>query len=333
MKRLLMGIRPTGIFHLGHYVGNMQDQLRLQNEYENFCIIADLHCLTTQPEKQYISKIPENISKSILDYLSVGMDLKKSNMYLQSAIFQVYKMNLICEMLATVKRLEKVTNIKTMAKAAGMKAVSFGLLGYPVLQAADILLLRADSVLIGQDESPQIVVAQEIAQRFNYMYNKIFSIPEIIIGKGKILIGLDGKNKMSDSLDNAIYISDTAQTVKKKLAAVSLSRDRIENNPLFIYNDIFNPNFEEKIKLKEFYLKRRINEGEVKRKVAEVINKFLDPFRERRCIYEKQPNLVKEFLIAGTQRVQEEAKKTMEMVQEAMNYREINNLLKDLSSA
>jgi tryptophanyl-tRNA synthetase len=325
--RLLTGERPTGILHLGHYVGSVRDRLKLQDDYECFFIIADLHCLTTQYKKTQILEIPENVKNLILDYLAVGINPEKSHIYLQSAITELYKMNLICEMLIGVSQLQAIQNIKEMAKAAGMKDVSFGLLGYPVLQAADILSLRANVIPIGPDEHPQIEIAQEIARTFNKTYKKIFPIPKIITSEKKILVGLDGKRKMSKSLKNAIYISDDPETVRRKVARSPIFSKYPEKSPVFIYNDYFNQNLEEKKLLKKFYREGRLNENQIKKEVSKVINQFLEPFRERRAYYEKRPKLIKEILISGTKRVQREVKETMELVEDVMGFKEIKKLI------
>ncbi|MCS7069996.1 MAG: tryptophan--tRNA ligase, partial [Anaerolinea sp.] len=189
-KRILTGDRPTGKLHLGHYVGSLKNRVRLQDEYDCFFIVADLHTLTTRPEKDHILALSDNIREVVLDYLSVGIDPDKSAIYLQSAVPEVYELNLFFEMLITVARLERVPSIKDMAAAANLgDSLPFGLLGYPVLQAVDILLPRAHLVPVGKDNESHLEVTREIARRFNGLYGEVFPIPETLIGDVPSLIG------------------------------------------------------------------------------------------------------------------------------------------------
>ncbi|MBI4538705.1 MAG: tryptophan--tRNA ligase, partial [Gemmatimonadetes bacterium] len=179
--RILTGDRPTGRLHLGHYVGSLRNRVALQAEYECFFIIADLHVLTTRPDKESIAEIPGNIREMVLDYLAVGIDPERSNIFLQSAVPEITELNLIFEMLVTLPRLERLPSIKEMADAAGIEALPFGLVGYPVLQAADILAPRANLVPVGRDNLPHVEITREIARRFNTLYDEVFPIPEPMI--------------------------------------------------------------------------------------------------------------------------------------------------------
>jgi tryptophanyl-tRNA synthetase len=326
-KRILTGDRPTGKLHLGHYVGSLANRVRLQDQYECFFIVADLHTLTTKPEKEHIAALHQNIHDLVLDSLSVGIDPEKSVIFLQSGVYETYELNLIFEMLTTVNRLERVPSLKDMAAAAQMgEVMPFGLLGYPVLQAADILLPRAHLVPVGKDNESHIEVTREIARRFNYLYGEVFPVPDVLIGDVPSLIGIDGQAKMSKSLNNAIFLSDDEDTVNQKVRGMFTDPNRIradipgrvEGNPVFIYHDAFNPNVEEVNDLKERYLVGKVGDVEVKRKLAKALNDFLTPIRERRAYYESKPGLVEEVLIAGTERMRAEAAETMELVREAM---------------
>ena len=325
-KRILTGDRPTGKLHLGHYVGSLENRVKLQEEYECFFIVADLHSLTTRPEKQHVDELLENIREMVLDYLAVGIDPQRSTIFVQSAIPETYELNTIFEMLVTVPRLERVPTVKDMAQAAGLEAIPFGLLGYPVLQAADILLPRAHLVPVGKDNEAHVEVSREIARRFNRLYGPVFPIPEALIGDVPALVGIDGRAKMSKSLGNAIFLSDDEETVTRKVFSMYTDPKRIradipgtvEGNPVFTYHDIFNRDREEVNNLKDRYRKGRVGDVEVKRKLAQALNSFLEPIRERRVRYASQPRLVDEILAAGISRMCQEAQETMALVREAM---------------
>ena len=231
--------------------------------------------------------------------------------------------------LVTLPRLSRLPSIKDMARAANMddETVPFGLIGYPVLQAADILLPRAHLVPVGKDNEAHVEITREIARRFNRLYDaEVFPIPEVMIGEVPTLIGTDGQAKMSKSLGNAIMLSDDAKTVEEKVRGMYTDPNRVradipgrvEGNPVFIYHDAFNPNVEEVNDLKERYLLGKVGEVEVKRKLARAINAFLDPIRERRAAYEARPGLVEEVLVEGTRKMQAEARITLAMVYDAM---------------
>jgi tryptophanyl-tRNA synthetase len=205
--------------------------------------------------------------------------------------------------------------------------VPFGLIGYPVLQAADILLPRAHLVPVGKDNEAHVEITREIARRFNHTYEReVFPLPDVLIGDVASLIGTDGQAKMSKSLGNAIMLSDDAKTVEQKVRGMYTDPNRVradipgrvEGNPVFIYHDAFNPDVDEVNDLKARYRKGKVGDVEVKRKLASAINDFLEPMRERRAHYESQPGLVEEILIDGTRRMQAEARITLEMVYEAM---------------
>ncbi len=327
-QRILTGDRPTGKLHLGHYVGSLKNRVALQDQYECFFIIADLHTLTTRPDKAHIEELRQNIHEMVLDYLAVGIDPERSTIFVQSAIPETYELNLIFEMLVTLPRVARLPSIKEMARAAQIdeEAVPFGLIGYPVLQAADILLPRAHLVPVGKDNEAHVEVTREIARRFNRLYGEVFPIPRALIGEVPTLVGIDGKAKMSKSLNNAIFLSDDPQTVNEKVRRMYTDPKRIradipgtvEGNPVFIYHDIFNPDVDEVNDLKERYRKGRVGDVEVKKKLARALNNFLDPIRERRARYAAQPGLVEEILVEGTRRMQEEARETMALVYEAM---------------
>jgi tryptophanyl-tRNA synthetase len=322
--RLLTGDRPTGRLHLGHYVGSLANRVRLQHQYDSFFIIADLHTLTTKPEREYIKEIPTFIREIVLDYLAVGIDPNVSTIFVQSAVPETYQLNLLFEMLVTVPRLERMPTLKDMARDANMDSMPFGLLGYPVLQAVDILLPRAQAVPVGRDNQSHVELAREMARRFNNLYGDVFPEPEPIIGDVPLLVGTDGQSKMSKSLNNAIYLSDDAETVKQKVMNMYTDPNRlratdpgtVEGNPVFIYHDAFNPSYAEVDDLKERYRQGKVGDVEVKEKLARAINNFLDPIREKRAYFLAHPMIPRDVLANGIRRMQAEAKATMELVRE-----------------
>jgi tryptophanyl-tRNA synthetase len=322
--RLLTGDRPTGRLHLGHYVGSLANRVRLQHQYDSFFIIADLHTLTTKPEPQYIKEIPAYIRDIVLDYLAVGIDPQVSTIFVQSAIPETYQLNLLFEMLVTVPRLERMPTLKDMARDANIDSMPFGLLGYPVLQAVDILLPRAQAVPVGRDNQSHVELAREMARRFNNLYGEVFPEPEPIIGDVPLLVGTDGQNKMSKSLGNAIYLSDDATTVEDKVHEMYTDPKRlratdpgtVEGNPVFTYHDAFNPSKAEVDDLKELYHTGKVGDVEVKTKLAKAINAFLEPIREKRAYYLAHPTIPQDVLASGIRRMQAEAKATMELVRE-----------------
>jgi tryptophanyl-tRNA synthetase len=325
-KRILTGDRPTGRLHLGHYVGSLSNRLRMQEQYECFFIIADWHTLTTRNEREQIAELRDNVHQTVLDYLAAGIDPERSAIFLQSGVPQTAELNLIFEMLTTVSRLERVPSLKDMARAANLDVMPFGLLGYPVLQAADILLPRATLVPVGKDNESHVEVTRELARRFNFLYGDVFPVPDVMVGDVPSLIGTDGQAKMSKSLGNAILLSDDEKTVNEKVRGMYTDPNRIradipgkvEGNPVFIYHDAFNPNKEEIEDFKERYRAGKVGDVEVKRSLARAINAFLDPLRERRAHYEAQPDLVQDVLVEGTRRARAEAEETMALVHEAM---------------
>ena len=324
--RILTGDRPTGRMHIGHYVGSFENRVKLQEKYESFFIIADLHMLTTKPEKEHTLKLEQNVRDIVLDYLAVGINPEISVIFLQSAVPETYELNLIFENLVTVPRLERLPSLKDMARDANLEAMPFGLLGYPVLQAVDILLPRANLVPVGKDNEAHVEITREIARRFNRLYGEVFPIPDSLIGDVPTLVGTDGQAKMSKSLNNAISLSDDRETVEKKVRSMYTDPNRVradipgrvEGNPVFIYHDAFNPDVDEVDDLKERYTKGKVGDVEVKTKLAIALNNFLDPIRETRSKYMKKPALGDEILETGTRRMRREAQETMELVRDAM---------------
>ncbi len=324
-KRILTGDRPTGKLHLGHYVGSHRHRLALQDEYECFFLIADLHMLTTKPDKESIIAITGNARTIVMDHLAIGINPQNVTFCMQSAIHETYELQLLISSLITVERLQQLPTIKDMAQAAGFEQIPYNLLGYPVLQAADILLPRANLVPVGKDNESHVELTRQIARRFNNAYEEVFPIPEAYV-VGGTLVGTDGQAKMSKSLDNAIFLSDDAATVRKRVMSMYTDPNRItadvpgtvEGNPVFVYHDVFNPNIEEVEDLKTRYRAGKVGDVEVKEKLAIALNNFLDPMRERRDYYASQTGFVDELLFEGTQRARQEAQTTIIAAKQAM---------------
>lgn len=327
-KRILTGDRPTGLLHLGHYVGSLQNRVALQDKYECYFIIADLHLLTTKPVKEEILKTREHIHEMVLDYLACGIDPTKSLIYLQSACPAVYEMNLIFEMLVSVNRLSGLPSIKEMARNAHLdpENVPFGLIGYPVLQAADILMGRADFVPVGKDNEAHIELCRDIARRFNQLYGEVLPMPAAILGEIPTLIGTDGKGKMSKSANNCIFLSDDAKMVEKKVRSMYTDPNRVhahiagtvEGNPVFAFHDAFNRNKAEVAELKALYREGKIGDVVVKDALVTALNAFLDPIRDRRKIYSGQKGLVEKIIYEGTQKMIEISNQTLKEMKSAM---------------
>ncbi len=325
-KRLLTGDRPTGRLHLGHYVGSLANRIKLQDEYECYFIIADLHMLTTKNTKEDIDAVRTNAVELVIDYLSCGINPAISTIYLQSAISAVYEINLIFEMLVSVPRLSRLPSLKDMARAAHLTEMPFGLLGYPVLQAADIVTPRAHLVPVGKDNEAHVEITRELVRRFNYLYGNTLPVPEVMIGDVPTLVGTDGQAKMSKSLGNAIMLSDDAKTVKGKVHNMYTDPKRIradipgtvKGNPVFIYHDVFNPNKAEVEDLKRRYRAGKVGDVEVKEKLTLAINNFLDPIRERRAAIEADRGLAEQVIYEGTARTSRIAEETVMMMKKAM---------------
>ena len=327
-KRLLTGDRPTGRMHVGNYVGSYQNRVRLQNKYECYIFVADLHMLTTKPQKEHIDALRENVREVVLANLSAGIDPERTTFYLQSAVRPVYEMNLIFEMLVSLPRLSRLPSLKDMARDAEIdeEAAPFGLIGYPVLMSADILMPRAHVVPVGQDNKAHVEITREIARKFNRYYGEVFPIPEAIIGDVPTLVGTDGNAKMSKSRGNTIFMNDDAKTVEKKVRGMFTDPNRtradipgrVEGNPVFIYHDAFNPNREEVEDLKSRYREGKVGDVEVKQKLAAALNNFLDPIRERRQRYEEDKGFVEHLLYEGSRKMSVFAEETASRMRKAM---------------
>src|SRR6202165_5214233 len=275
-KRLLTGLRPTGKFHIGNYVGTLEKDIELQNsgEYECFILIADYHTLTTGFEASH--SIGDDIRDGVLDFLAVGIDPNKSTLYLQSLIPEVSELFLLFTMLVSATRAQRIPTLKEQLRDLKLETASLGLLNYPVLQAADILMVRGDVVPVGKDQMSHIELTREVARRFNQLYAPVFPESEYLEARFPVLPGIDGSPKMSKSIGNTILLSDDAETVRKKVMSMYTDPTRlratdaghVKGNPVFVYHDAFNPNTEEVKDLKGRYVKGKVGDGEVRLKLV-----------------------------------------------------------------
>lgn len=324
-KTILTGDRPTGPLHLGHYVGSLVDRVRLQREYDTFILVADVQALTDNFDNP--QKVRDNVSEVVLDYLAVGLDPNIITIFVQSLVPQIAELTVFFSNLVTVSRLERNPTVKDELREKGMdENVTFGFLGYPVSQAADIMVVNANLVPVGDDQAPMVELTRDIVIRFNNTYGETLNVPEIMIGQVARLPGTDGRAKMSKSMGNAIYLKDDAKLVERKVMSMYTDPTRIhatdpghvEGNPVFTYHDAFNPNKEEVEEMKRLYRIGGIGDVAVKRALVKALNDFLEPIREERARYEDKPEMVREILMEGTRKARTRGKETLGMVREAM---------------
>jgi tryptophanyl-tRNA synthetase len=321
-KRILTGDRPTGKLHLGHYVGSLQNRVELQDKYDTFLIIADVQALTTNFDKP--EKLSEDVRQVARDYLAAGIDPEKTTIFVQSLVPEIAELTVFYSMIVTVNQLRHNPTIKSEAEQYGYKEMSYGFLGYPVSQAADITFCQANLVPVGEDQIPHIEQTRKIVRKFNNMYGEVFPEPEALISDFPRLMGLDGKNKMSKSLNNAIYLSDSKDEVQQKIMQAKTDPARIHKDDpghpevctVYHYHQAFNS--EESDEIAEKCRAGTIGCVACKKRLAEKLNAFLDPMRERRKKYLENPELVDKILMEGTEKAREEAQKTMEKVREVM---------------
>ena len=323
-KRILTGDRPTGERHLGHYVGSLANRVRLQDEYETFLLVADYHMLTTRLTD--LNEIERNIRETVLGNLAVGIDPERTTIYLQSLVPEVTELFLYFAMLTTVGRAQRIPTLKEQIRDLDIRQPSYGLLGYPILQAADILMVKGDLVPVGKDQQSHIELTREIARDFNERFGAVFPVPEALIPEVGTLPGTDGKAKMGNSLGNVVNLFDDPEVVGRKVMAMYTDPTRVhptdpghvEGNPVFIYHDFFNSDLAEVADLKERYRKGAVGDVEVKRRLAKAINEFLEPMRERRARLLRNPRIVDEVLHAGSEKARAEARRTLHEVRTAM---------------
>lgn len=351
-KIILTGDRPTGKLHLGHYVGSLKRRVELQNsgEFEKiFIMIADAQALTDNADNP--EKVRQNIIEVALDYLSVGIDPAKSNIFIQSQISQLTELTFYYMNLVTVSRLQRNPTVKSEIQMRNFEAsIPVGFFCYPISQAADITAFKATTVPVGEDQEPMIEQTREIVRKFNSVYGETLVEPEILLPQNQACLrlpGTDGKAKMSKSLGNCIYLSDSADDVKNKVRGMYTDPDhikvsdpgKIEGNTVFTYLDafctdedfaLFLPEYNNLDELKEHYKRGGLGDVKVKKLLTEVLNKELEPIRNRRHEYEKDIPEVYHILHEGTKKAYEVAEQTLNEVKAAMkiNYFDDAELIK-----
>jgi tryptophanyl-tRNA synthetase len=321
-SRILTGHRPTGPRHIGHLVGTLESWAALQESYECYFLIADLHVLTTDYE--HPDRIQANVLEVLADWLAAGIDPEKATILLQSALPQHAQLATLFNMLVTVARLSRVPTYKEQTQQLGLNP-SIGLLAYPVLQTADILIYKADTVPVGEDQLPHIELAREIARRFNQLYGEVFPEPEGLLSGSPRLPGTDNRT-MHTSYGNVIALKDSEEVTSIKVMNMYTDPTRIhatdpghvEGNPVFAYHDLFNPDKEEVAEFKRLYRSGKIGDVAVKRRLAIVLNEYLAPLRARRETLMQQPDLLLEILTAGTAQARLLAEQTLEEVMQKM---------------
>ena len=314
-ERILSGMRPSGKLHLGNYVGALQNWIALQDKYECFFMIADWHALTT--EYQDTSEIKPSINEVLLDWLSTGIDPEKSTVFIQSKVKQHSELNLILSMFTPLTWLERCPTYKDQIKQLENKEIeTHGFLGYPVLQAADIIIYKAEFVPIGEDQVPHLELTREIARRFNHYHSNVFPEPQAILSKTPRLLGIDGR-KMSKSYNNCIYLSSPREEIIEKVKQMVTDPARVRRNDpgnpdicsVFDYQKVFNPDATSEII--EGCRSASLGCVDCKKKLAEAIDNLLTPWREKRRKLEKSPDLINDIVQKGCKHAQEVAETTM----------------------
>jgi tryptophanyl-tRNA synthetase len=321
-KTILSGMRPTGKLHLGHLVGALENWVSLQGEYQNYHLIADYHALTTNPDS---SAITQNSFDMLIDWLAAGIDPVRSPVFRQSQIKEHTELHLLLSMLITTSRLERNPAVKEQVRDLNIENVSYGHLGYPVLQAADILLYRGDLVPVGEDQLPHVEIARELARRFNNQYGTVFPEPDAKLTKFARLPGLDGLDrKMSKSAGNTVLLSDPPAEIAKKVRTAVTDPQKVRRNDpgrpeiclIYTYHRKFNPEGASDVE-------RDCRSGalgcvECKSRVAAKIAETLAPVREKREHYTSHMDEVRDILADGEQRAKQRAAETMTRVHASM---------------
>ena len=324
-KRILTGDRPTGKMHIGHYFGSLKSRVKLQDEHETFIEVADVQALTdnfNNPEK-----VQKNVSQIVMDELAVGIDPNKVTFFLQSMIPEIAELTVFYSNLVTIARLQRNPTVKTeIAQKRNIfgESVTYGFLGYPVSQAADITAFEGTIIPVGEDQLPLIEQAREIVRKFNSIYGETLYEPQALLSKEKRIKGLDGNEKMGKSLGNAIYLSDPEEEINKKVMQAVTDPGRIKKddpgNPdicmVAYYHNLFSK--DEVKNICEECRKGKRGCVACKKQLIKNINKELEPIREKRAYYEEHPEIVDKILMEGTAKAQKTAKETMKKVKKAM---------------
>ncbi len=351
-KIILTGDRPTGRLHVGHYVGSLKERVRLQNSGafdEIYIMIADAQALTDNAE--HPEKVRQNIMQVALDYLACGLDPAKSTIFIQSAVPELTELTFYYMNLVTVSRVQRNPTVKAEIQMRNFEAsIPVGFFCYPISQAADITAFRATAVPVGEDQLPMLEQCKEIVHKFNAVYGDTLTEPDIILPENRACLrlpGIDGKAKMSKSLGNCIYLSDSAEEVRKKVMSMYTDPNHlkvedpgtVEGNPVFTYLDAFCrpeyfpaflPEYQNLDELKAHYTRGGLGDVKIKKFLCKVLEEELAPIRERRAMWEGRLPEVYEMLRAGSEKARATAAATLADVRHAMriDYFEEDNLLK-----
>jgi tryptophanyl-tRNA synthetase len=319
-KRILSGMRPSGKLHLGNYAGALENWVQLQQEYENFFFVADWHALTTNASAAF--EVEKNTYEMIIDWLSAG--IKPENpIFIQSKVKQHAELHLLFSMLITTARLERNPTLKEQVRDLNSELISYGHLGYPVLQAADILIYRANVVPVGEDQAPHVEITRELARKFNTTYAEVFPEPETKLTTFARLPGLDGK-KMGKSNNNYVLMSDPEDKIFQKVRTAITDPQKVRRNDpghpdvcnVYWFHKKFNT--DEEPQIREDCIKGTLGCVDCKKNCAKKIAQFFAPLRGKRAYYEKNPALVKDVLNNGINRAKQEATETLAKVYDAM---------------
>jgi tryptophanyl-tRNA synthetase len=326
-RRVLSGMRPTGRLHLGHLVGALDNWVDMQKDYDCFFLVVDWHALTS--EYANTKDLVANAYDNVADWIGAGIDPERSTLFIQSQVPQHAELYLLFQMVTPIPWLERVPTYKEqIEQLADHDLSTIGFLGYPLLQAADIVLYNAQAVPVGDDQVPHLELTREVVRRFHNFYGEVFVEPQAILTRTPRLPGLDNR-KMSKSYGNTIDLSDTADSVLKKVRQMYTDPKRVradipgtvEGNPVFAYHDAFNPDLAEVEDLKARYRAGKVGDVEVKTKLAAAINARLEPIRERRAAALKRPGHLREILVEGSRKARVVAEETMERVRDAVKLR------------
>jgi len=324
-KRILTGDRPTGRLHLGHFVGSLSNRVKLQNEYDEYVLIADVQALTTNFD--HPDKLSNDVRQVAVDNLACGINPDVATIVVQSMIPEITELTIYFSMFTTVASLERNPTIKQEIKVLNLKDnVMYGFLGYPISQAADITVFKANLVPVGEDQLPIIEQTREIVRKFNRLYSDVLVEPKAMVGSVGRLVGTDGQNKMSKSLGNVIYLSDSSEEIISKVskmftdpAKIKLSdKGHPDKCPVHMYHKAFNNDTDMIEQIKEDCVSGELGCVECKRKLSAVLNEFLNPIRDKRRVYEEAPKKIDEILIEGTKKARKIAVSTLEEVRAAM---------------
>lgn len=319
---ILSGMRPTGALHLGNYFGALENWVKLQDDYECYFFVADWHALTTGYEDT--SEIKNNINELVIDWISAGLDPEKCTIFVQSKVKEHAELHLLFSMTTPLSWLLRCPTYKDQLNQLKDKNITtYGFLGYPNLQAADILIYKAGFVPVGEDQLPHLELTREIARRFNYFYGEVFPEPQAILTKAKVLPGTDGR-KMSKSYGNTIALSDSPDIIRKKVSTMVTDPARIKKDDpghpevctVFSFHKVFNEG--ELPEIEASCRGGKIGCVQCKRNLADKMVQYFEPIHERRQKILEKPEIIKEVLHEGNKRAEMTAKKTMEEVRSAM---------------